>query len=83
MVGVLQAMSLRGQKNSKKQGDIGLGIAIGWFATQGYTVCVPLTDSQDYDLDCNYLIPISEIASRNGLSLNRLCDPFKLSTITL
>jgi len=38
------------QKNSRKQGDVGLGIAIGWFATQGYTVCVPLTDSQDYDL---------------------------------
>lgn len=37
-------------KNSKKQGDAGLGIAIGWFAAQGYTVCVPLTDSQDYDL---------------------------------
>lgn len=38
------------QKNPKKQGDVGLGIAIGYFASQGYTVCVPLTDSQDYDL---------------------------------
>jgi hypothetical protein len=38
------------QKNSKKQGDVGLGIAIGWFAAQGHTVCVPLTDSQEYDL---------------------------------
>lgn len=36
--------------NSKKQGDAGLGVAIGWFAAQGITVCVPLTDSQDYDL---------------------------------
>lgn len=36
--------------NSKKQGDAGLGQAIGWFATQGLTVSVPLTDSQDYDL---------------------------------
>lgn len=37
-------------KNTKKQGDAGLGIAIGWFASRSYTVCVPLTDSQDYDL---------------------------------
>jgi hypothetical protein len=38
------------QKNPRKQGDAGMGVAIGWFATQGYTVCVPLTDSQPYDL---------------------------------
>ena len=38
------------QRNSKKQGDVGLGIAIGYFAQQGFTVCIPLTDSQDYDL---------------------------------
>jgi len=41
---------LKEQKNSKKQGDVGHGVAIGWFAQNGYTVCVPLTDSQDYDL---------------------------------
>ena len=38
------------QENTKKQGDVGLGVAIGWLACNGYTVCVPLTDSQDYDL---------------------------------
>ena len=42
-------MNLR-QKNTKKQGDVGLGVAIGCFASQGHTVCLPLTDSQDYDL---------------------------------
>lgn len=26
------------QKNSRKQGDVGMGLAIGWFATQGFTV---------------------------------------------
>lgn len=36
--------------NSKQQGDVGLGAAIGWFTSKGYTVCIPLTDSQDYDL---------------------------------
>lgn len=37
-------------KNSKKQGDIGLGSAINYFTSNGYTVCIPLTDSQEYDL---------------------------------
>ena len=37
-------------KNSKKQGDVGLGKAIGWLSEQGFTVSLPLTDSQDYDL---------------------------------
>jgi len=36
--------------NPRKQGDAGMGIAIGWFACAGYTVCLPLTDSQPYDL---------------------------------
>jgi hypothetical protein len=37
-------------KNSKQQGDIGLGSAISYLTMMGYTVSVPLTDSQDYDL---------------------------------
>jgi hypothetical protein len=36
--------------NPRKQGDAGMGVAIGWFACHGYTVCVPLTDSQRFDL---------------------------------
>ena len=41
---------LKMYKNSKKQGDAGMGIAIGWFCGNGYNVSIPLTDSQDYDL---------------------------------
>ena len=41
---------LKEQKNSRKQGDVGLGIAIGWFAKSGWTICIPLTDNQDFDL---------------------------------
>ena len=37
-------------KNTKKQGDMGLGVAICYFTGRGYTVGIPLTDSQDYDL---------------------------------
>ena len=36
--------------NSKKQGDWGLGRAIAYFTLKEYTVSVPLTESQDYDL---------------------------------
>jgi hypothetical protein len=36
--------------NPRKQGDVGLGSAVGWFAANGYTVSLPLTDSQDYDV---------------------------------
>lgn len=38
------------QENTKKQGDVGLGAAIAWFTSNEYTVSIPLTDSQDYDL---------------------------------
>lgn len=37
-------------RNTKKQGDAALGAAIAWFTRNQYTVCLPLTDSQDYDL---------------------------------
>ena len=36
--------------NSKKQGDIGMCYAIAYFSKMGYTVSIPITDSQDYDL---------------------------------
>lgn len=38
------------QKNTKKQGDVGIGDAIAYFTGEGYTVSIPLTDSQSYDL---------------------------------
>lgn len=41
---------LDGFGNSKKQGDAGLGVAIGFFSLNKYTVAIPLSDSQDYDL---------------------------------
>ena len=35
---------------NKEKGNTALGIAIGYFASQGYTVSIPLNDTQDYDL---------------------------------
>ncbi len=43
-------LNLKECRNSRKQGDVGLGIAIAWYSVKGYTVSVPLTDNQDYDL---------------------------------
>lgn len=37
-------------KNTKQQGNIGLGMAIQYFTENLYTVSLPLNDSQDYDL---------------------------------
>ena len=36
--------------NTKTQGDIGLGKAIAWFMSEGYSVFVPLSENQSYDL---------------------------------
>ncbi len=35
---------------NKEKGNFGLGIAIAYFTTNGYTVSIPLNDTQDYDL---------------------------------
>jgi hypothetical protein len=43
-------MEIQKHSNPRKQGDAGLGLAIAWFACNGFTVAIPLTDSQKYDL---------------------------------
>ena len=35
---------------NKEKGNSGIGIALAYFATQGYVVSLPLNDTQDYDL---------------------------------
>jgi len=35
---------------NKDKGNTGLGIAIAYFSSNGYTVSIPLNDTQDYDL---------------------------------
>lgn len=49
------------------QGNIGLGKAIEYFTSQGFTVCLPLNDTQKYDLVVdidNHLQRISVKTSR-------------------
>jgi hypothetical protein len=43
--------------DNNKRGDRGLGAAISWFTRNGYTVSIPLSDSQDYDLVVDKGIP--------------------------
>lgn len=35
---------------NKEKGNSGLGMAIAYFSANGYTVSIPLNDTQDYDL---------------------------------
>lgn len=35
--------------SNKDKGRAGLSIAIGYYGSSGYTVCLPLNDTQDYD----------------------------------
>ena len=37
-------------KTNKQKGNTSLGIAIAYFSSNGYTVSIPLNDTQDYDL---------------------------------
>ncbi len=43
-------MKLSEHKNSGMQGNAGIGAAIAYFTKYGYSVSVPLTDTQKYDL---------------------------------
>lgn len=37
-------------KTNKEKGNAGLGFAIAYFSSNGYTVSIPLNDTQDYDI---------------------------------
>lgn len=43
-------LRLREAKNSRKQGNIGLGCAIKWLWEQNYGIYIPLAESEDIDL---------------------------------
>lgn len=36
--------------SNKQKGNTSLGMAIAYFSSHGYTVSIPLNDTQDYDL---------------------------------
>ena len=50
---------------NKEKGNSALGIAIGYYSSNGYTVSIPLNDTQDYDLiiDKNNSLKIVQVKS--------------------
>lgn len=49
---------------STQKGNAGLSLAIGFFGGKGYTVSVPLTDTQDYDLIVDDALKLQRIQVR-------------------
>ena len=54
------------QNNPNKQGDMGMGLAISYFTLKGWTVCLPLTDSQSYDLVVDDGINLNKVFIRTS-----------------
>lgn len=48
---------------NKEKGNTGLGMAIAYYSSNGYTVSIPLNDTQDYDLviDKNHLLKTVQV----------------------
>ena len=57
-------------KNSKKQGDAGLGQAIAYFTMKGYEVALPLTDSADWDLVVEMDNSLKRVQVKTSTSFN-------------
>lgn len=58
-------------ETNKDKGRTGLALAIGYFGSHGYTVSIPLNDTQDYDLlvdDGNQILKISVKATAQTAS---------------
>lgn len=66
-------------KNSKKQGDWGVGEAIAYFTRTGATVCIPLTDSQEYDL----VVEIEGKLQRVQVKSSTYKTPHKIYSVSL
>lgn len=78
---VLHCM-LKGYRNSRKQGDVGLAAAIYYFAAKEYTVCVPLTDSQKFDLIVEKNNKVERVQAKTTSHRDRKTGPFKVSLRT-
>ena len=58
-------------KNSKKQGDAGLGQAIAYFTSKGYDVALPLTDSADWDLIVEFNDGLKRVQVKTSSQLSK------------
>lgn len=74
-------MKLQEYKNTKTQGDAGLGIAIAYFAVNGYPCMIPLIDNQPYDLVVDYKGKLCKIQIKTT-SYKSKYDVFNVSLTT-
>jgi hypothetical protein len=68
--------------SSKKQGDAGLAVAISSFVLSGYTVCIPLTDSQEYDLIVGLGINLYKVQVKTSTEKDGIYNKVQLRTRT-
>ena len=64
-------------KNSKKQGDAGLGQAIAYFTSKGYDVALPLTDSADWDLIVEFENGLKRVQIKTSSQIRRETPVFE------
>lgn len=53
-------------ENNKQKGNAGMALAIAYFGANGYTVSIPLNDTQWYDL----VVEKDEFSKRCNVSLH-------------
>lgn len=81
---------------NKEKGNAALGLAIAYFSSNGYTVSIPLNDTQDYDLIVEknvdllfifnadkqmFLIPCNDIKNKSTLNLSSKYLKYKVDMI--
>ena len=57
--------------NSQSQGNVGMGQAIAYYTSLGYTVCLPMNDCQEYDLVVEYPDGLKKVQVKTTRYKNR------------
>lgn len=59
--------------SNKEKGNTGLGMAIAYYSCNGYTVSIPLNDTQDYDIiiEKNGIIKTVQVKATGCISKNK------------
>ncbi len=66
-------------ETNKEKGRAGLASAIGYFGTHGYTVSIPLNDTQDYDI----LVDKDNVISRISIKATSQRSPYGITICDL
>ena len=66
-------------KNTKAQGNIGIAYAIAHYVSSGYTVSIPMNDSQEYDL----VVDIDGFLNKVQVKTTGSKTPYGIYTVTL